>query len=133
MANDEAPPEWVPLGEFARRLGITRGSVYGRIRRGTVQSRPNGNRGFLIAWPPPDHDVAPNGDGNGSADVAGNGVALRIELARLEERLVAADRLLVEREVTILDLRRERDRLAAELVEARRPWWQRWFNQGAGR
>ena len=52
---------------------------------------------------------------------------LQIEAARLEERLAAADRLLAEREVTILDLRRERDRLAAELVEARRPWWRRWF------
>jgi hypothetical protein len=30
--------EWVGLGQFARRLGIARSSVYGGIRRGTLQT-----------------------------------------------------------------------------------------------
>ena len=40
--------EWVDLGQFARRLGIARSSVYGRVRRGTLQTRPKGNRGQTI-------------------------------------------------------------------------------------
>ncbi len=57
---------------------------------------------------------------------------LRLELARLEERLAAIEDLAVERLETISDLRRDRDRLVVELVEARhelaqqrRPLWER--------
>jgi hypothetical protein len=124
--------EWLTLGEFAKRLGITRGSVYGRIRRRTVETKPNGNRGYLIRWPP--HAVTPNIVGNGGdngssnvahndgGDIAPNVMELRLALARLEEKLGAAERLLVERETTIADLRKERDRMTAD---ARRPWLER--------
>jgi hypothetical protein len=131
QAGDDATREWVTLGEFARRLGITRGSVYGRIRRGTVESRRKGNKGFEVRWPPPnDHHAAGNGSGNGwgngdgnrgpnvALDDAPNAVAMRVEIARLEERLSARDALLAERDARIADLQ-------AALIEARRPWWRR--------
>jgi hypothetical protein len=31
--TSESLREWIPLGDFARRLGIARASVYGRIKR----------------------------------------------------------------------------------------------------
>jgi hypothetical protein len=36
--------EWVSLGEAARRLGVTRAAIYGRIERRTLTTRPKGNR-----------------------------------------------------------------------------------------
>jgi hypothetical protein len=125
--------EWVTLGEFAKRLGVTRGAIYGRIRRHTLETKPNGNRGYLIKWTP---DVTPNDDGNGEgnreSEVAHNVMELRLELARMEERLAAVEDLAAERLETIGDLKRDRDRLVVELVEARhelarqrRPLWER--------
>jgi hypothetical protein len=126
---DQTDGEWVTLGEFARRLGITRGSVYGRIRRGTVESRRKGNKGFEVRWPLPDHhNVADNGWSNGDGNVVGddapNVAAMRVEIARLEERLAGAERAhkaeVLAREVVIADLR-------MALAEARRPWWRKWL------
>ena len=129
QSGGDADREWVTLGEFARRLGITRGSVYGRIRRGTVESRRKGNKGFEVRCPPPDnHNGAGNGDGNyhgnvGSVD-AHDVAEMRVEIARLEERLAGVERThkaeVLAREVVIADLR-------MALAEARRPFWQRWL------
>jgi chromosome segregation ATPase len=59
---------------------------------------------------------------------------LERELGRLEARLelteVAESTMQAERERLLEDLRRERERaerLEADLREARRPWWKRWF------
>jgi biotin operon repressor len=40
--------KWISLGEVARRLGVTRAAVYGRIQRRTLQTRPKGNRGLEV-------------------------------------------------------------------------------------
>ncbi len=63
-----AEREWIPLGEFARRLGLARASVYGRIKRGTLEAKRGNRGGYLVQWPPPSHD--------GSGDVVGD-VALQ--------------------------------------------------------
>jgi hypothetical protein len=42
---------WVTLGEAARVLQVTRSAIYGRIGRGTLQMRRNGNRGALVFLP----------------------------------------------------------------------------------
>jgi hypothetical protein len=42
------------------------------------------------------------------------------QIARLKERLVAADRLLAERDARLAELQ-------AALAEARRPFWRRWL------
>jgi hypothetical protein len=39
---------WVTLGEAARTLQVSRSAIYGRIGRGTLQMRRNGNRGTLV-------------------------------------------------------------------------------------
>jgi hypothetical protein len=39
---------WVTLGEAARALQVSRSAIYGRIGRGTLQMRRNGNRGTLV-------------------------------------------------------------------------------------
>src|SRR5919206_1908205 len=99
----EAGREWITLGDFARRLGIARASVYGRIKRGTLEAKRANRGGYLVPWPPLDRDgssdrtddVAPQADdghGDGSATVAYDIAALQIEVARLEERLTAGER-----------------------------------------
>jgi len=42
--NDDQSPAWLPLGEAARRLGISVDAVRARVRRGLVESR-RGNDG----------------------------------------------------------------------------------------
>ena len=73
---------WLPLGVAAPFLGISRSSVYGRLRRGTLASRPLGNKGLEVLVPDAPHDVAGNGAhdgrGHGAGDIA---ATLRDELA----------------------------------------------------
>lgn len=118
QTGDDAGPEWVTLGVFAQRLGITRAGVYGRIKRGTVESRRRGNKGYEVRWPPPDHHhVTGNGNGDGHGDDHRDGhgdiIEMRVQIARLEERLAGAERLLAERDARIADLQR--------------PFWRRWL------
>src|SRR3954453_11014954 len=120
--------EWITLGDFARRLGIARASVYGRIKRGTLEARRANRGGYLVQWPPPDHDGS--GDvalqerdhrDDGSATVAHDVVALRVEVARLEERLVASERREVDLTAALAVEREEKAQLWAALAEARKP------------
>jgi hypothetical protein len=147
--------EWVDLGQFARRLGIARSSVYGRIRRGTLQTRPKGNRGLEILWQPSRHHRE-NGNGHATpmvgssngADVAGDVLlarldraelelaAVRAQVAELRERLATAK---AERDaaraVAIADVATAqtevaaKDQIIADLREQvqwlRLPWWRR--------
>src|SRR4051795_4765603 len=95
---DGAGDGWITLGDFARRLGVTRACVYGRIKRGTLDAKRANRGGNLVLWSPP------GGDGSGgsardiarrerdrhvdrSVTVTDRGLALRVEVARLEERL----------------------------------------------
>jgi predicted DNA-binding transcriptional regulator AlpA len=54
--TSEAAREWIALGDCARRLGISRAAVYGRIKRGTLDAKHGNRGGYIVAWPPPDHD-----------------------------------------------------------------------------
>jgi hypothetical protein len=135
--------EWISLGEAARRLGVTRAAVYGRIERRTLTTRPKGNRGLEVLWPPPQrhHD----GKGDIAVTVAGDVAAV---MAELRERLGRAEGELVEllgkRDAAlaqVADLRVElataqgevaakdavQAELRAQLAWHRRPWWRRWF------
>jgi hypothetical protein len=51
---------------------------------------------------------------------------LRIEVARLVERVQALERNLSEAGATVADLRAERDRLL-DMLATRRRWWQRFL------
>jgi hypothetical protein len=121
---DNGQGEWVSLGEAARRLGVTRAAVYGRKERGTLQTRPNGNRGLGVLWPPPQRHH--NGNGNGKDDVAltimgdgahdGNGDIL---LADLRERLDRAEQDLEAVRAQVADLRVQLATARAEREAAR--------------
>jgi hypothetical protein len=121
--------EWIGLGEFARRLGISRSSVYGRVRRRSVQVRArNGrNHGLEIFWQPSRHHRGNGSDvglGDGLGDdalrVAGDdaeNVAGNVVLARLDK----AEHELAAARAQVADLRvqvaiAQADREAARAV-----------------
>jgi hypothetical protein len=129
---------WLTVSAAASRLGLTPDGVKSRIRRGTLRSRLGNNRRLLVAVPvsvSAEHST--DGVSERSTDISADGVAdtvnghadLLVQLARLEERLAAqASAHARERQVlenVIVDLRGERDRLAAELAEARKGWLER--------
>src|SRR3954452_15895254 len=80
--GEMAAGEWVSVGEAARRLGVTRAAIYGRIERRTLPTRPKGNRGIEVLLPPGDRhrdnhlDVAADHHGDGHSGVA---LASRLE------------------------------------------------------
>ena len=116
----------VSLPEAAVLLGLTREGVRRRLLKGRLEGRKsNETKEWIVSLP--DEVWAPT-VADGSPTVGNDGQELRVQLARLEERLAATDRLLAEREGTIADLRQERDRLLDELVAACRPWWRRWIS-----
>src|SRR3954470_16069880 len=97
---DGAGDGWITLGDYARRLGVTRACVYGRIKRGTLDAKRANRGGYLVPWPPQGGDgsaaavrdgALQERDGNaaGSVTVTDESAALRVEVARLEERLAA--------------------------------------------
>ena len=57
--DDEPPPttsldeEWCTVNAAARRIGVTATAIRNRIKRGTLETRPNGNFGRLVRVPLP--------------------------------------------------------------------------------
>jgi len=49
--NDDAA--WCSINEAARRLTVTPTAIRNRIKRGTLQTKPNGNHGRLVHVPRP--------------------------------------------------------------------------------
>jgi hypothetical protein len=47
MADDE----WCSINEAARRLSVTPTAIRNRLKRGTLEHRPNGNQGKLVQVP----------------------------------------------------------------------------------
>src|SRR5215203_1896436 len=43
--------DWCTVNEAARRLGVTATAIRNRIKRGTLETRPNGNFGRLVRVP----------------------------------------------------------------------------------
>jgi multidrug efflux pump subunit AcrB len=125
---------WLTVSAAASRLGLTPDGVKSRIRRGTLRSRLGNNRRLLVAVPvnaSADRftDMSKDSVADVSADTVNGHTDMLVQLARLEERLaVQASAHARERQVletVIVDLRGERDRLAAELAEARKGWLER--------
>jgi hypothetical protein len=132
--------EWISLGEAARRLGVSRAAVYGRVERGTLQNRPKGNRGMEVLWPPPQrhHD----GKDDVALTVMGDVTSLLDELReRLDHEVVELRGKLDAAQAQIGDLRVElatarteavaKEALVVELRDQlawhRQPWWRRWI------
>jgi hypothetical protein len=141
VASDDGHDQWLPLGVAARVLGISRSSVCGRVRRGTLASRPLGNRGLEVLVSAVPHNVAGDdaGDDHGddTDDVAATLreelAAARVTIGRLEERLAAAGELRAAVQTraaadtaalreALAKAEARGDRLEAALAEARRPW-----------
>jgi hypothetical protein len=142
------PDHWVSIRQAARCLGVTRAAVYSRIERGTLQARPHGNRGQLVRLPP---DIRPNVQADGGTDtpsdmspnmppdMLGQHAALQAERDQLADEVerwrtahgkaeVENARLAAElagKVELVEELRRQRDRLEAQLAEARTPLWSR--------
>src|SRR4051812_32402917 len=51
MADKQDDDEWCGTQEAARRLGVTPAAVRNRIKRRTIEVRPNGNIGRLVRVP----------------------------------------------------------------------------------
>jgi DNA-binding Lrp family transcriptional regulator len=131
------PTVLLPLAEAAPRLGLHPSALRSRIRRGLVTAKKGNDKRILVEVPAnarpihdetvasPEHDLAAEVDelrreldverlarvrAEGERDTAVATAAAKVE---------AAERLITE--------------LRKLLDDACRPWWQRWFNQGAGR
>src|SRR3954454_350059 len=147
----DAPGEWCSVRQAARRLGITEKAVRGRVERGTMPWRPNGNHGRLVLVPVTSHGSVPGDDPpdipeDGSGDIPPGRpreVELLERIAALGERAAKAEGELAAEQRRNAELREalspeadhpalERvrgDRLEAEalalaraLAETRRPW-----------
>jgi hypothetical protein len=104
----EGTREWIALGDCARRLGISRAGVYGRIKRGTIEAKRGNRGGYIVAWPPPGHD----GQGDvtlqthdQSRDSSVTVTALQVELGELRVTLARAEGEIAARNAVIAELR----------------------------
>ena len=131
MADQE---EWCSINEAARRLGVTPTAIRNRVKRGTLEHRPNGNQGKLVRVPrtvlltvpepvpltatptvpePLGGTVTPTNPDPYAGEIAALRELATERLERAERAESRADRM--EREVE--RLRAELDRLHS------RPWW----------
>ena len=132
---------WYTLAEAGRQLGLSRGALCKRIARGRLEARKgNDGRVQVLVTSETESGRSQDGQGDGVDSVHLNGISVStspdaiflVQVARLEERLAASTRRESDLQALVVDLRRDRealqatiDRLAAELVEARKGWLER--------
>ncbi len=125
--------EWLTVAAAARRLGVSPRAIRGRIRRGTISTKANGNAGKLVLVRPGDVSAdGPEDDPGDERELLREELAeARVTIARLEERVEAARAVAVADVATARAELEARERymaqLEAMLAEARKPWWSRWF------
>ena len=128
-AGEDTGTTWLPVAEAAQRLGITIDGLRSRIRRGLVKPR-RGNDGRLlvpVATHGPATGLDPSTDAGADsadetvADLREENGALRVQVARIEERLAASERREGETAAALAKAEARADRLEAELRELRRP------------
>ena len=122
--------DWCSVEEAARRLGVTPTAIRNRIKRGTLDTRPNGNVGHLVHVPKP-----PPLTGSDTVVLTVPGTVpgtvpetdalvqeLRGWLTELQSRMAAADTergtILREAAQERAQAAQERDRLQTALVES---------------
>jgi hypothetical protein len=118
------PGRWLAIEAAARRLGVVPKTVRNWIEDDKLRWRPTGNRGREV-WVPDDWQSRERPGNEPDPEV----IELKVQVARLEERLAAGER---EQDLlrAVLEQSREQtrtaedrtDRLEAALAEARRPW-----------
>ena len=131
-------PTWLTVIEAARRLGVTPQAVRARIKRGSLEKRLD-NRGNVLVAVADTYEQARTTPPDSRDQTL---LALREQVARLEERVAAAESVKGElrRELDEVKERERRllalvERLTAERRPARRPWpgiraWWRWLIEG---
>jgi hypothetical protein len=121
--NDDV---WCSINEAARRLGVTPTAIRNRIKRGTLQTKPNGNHGRLVRVPRPISSPIPLTVPDTVPPIVSDTVPLTVTQtfqARITDLEARADelRLDVERERTERLQERERaDRLTDEVANLAR-------------
>jgi len=149
--SDEPVGSWLTIAATARRLGVSRRAIQKRIERNTIRWRPDGNKGRLVFVAHSDDRGGAHREhhSDGRSELAatltlpGPAVApvaeldaLRVELAGERQRrevvehelaevrvaLARAEGQLAARAEVVDALRADRDRLAAEVADLRRPW-----------
>ena len=53
LVEREDDKDWCSINEAARRLKVTPTAIRNRIKRGTLETKPNGNHGRLVRVPLP--------------------------------------------------------------------------------
>jgi hypothetical protein len=144
--TDEDGRIWLPLHNAAIKLGKSSDAVRSMIRRGRLSTR-KANDGRLLVAVPTANDQPGGGltraddgratvfsqadDGQTTAELQHEITEIRERLARAEERAEAARAIAAADVATAkaeaVALRELVDELKAQLADARRPWWRRWF------
>jgi hypothetical protein len=112
--------DWCGVNEAARRLGVTATAIRNRIKRGTLETRANGNFGRLVRVPLPvpstvtptvDEPVIPTVTDTISLTVTGTVSVLTRHIERLEADIEA----LRQERADALARAADRDAIAAQL------------------
>jgi hypothetical protein len=126
--DDVSPPpiasideEWLTIHAAARRLGVTPTAIRNRIKRGTLQTRPNGNFGRLVRVPlrlvrvpltvPGTVPLTPE---EPVTETVPPTVPLTVTLTVMADHVATLKTALAKAEGELETLRPERERLAAE-------------------
>jgi hypothetical protein len=127
---------WVTVSEAASRLKLTPYGIKSRIRRGTLRARQGNDRRLLVGIPadlpaaaedeaadlPVDRFDEQHQETEAEVEYWRTlAQEARLDAARLEERLAAAERREADLSATVSAERVRADRLEAVLAEARRP------------
>jgi hypothetical protein len=118
--TSEIAREWIPLGDCARKLGISRAGVYGRIKRGTLEARRGNRGGYMVSWPPPDHDGQGDVTLRASDQPRDSSVTVTALQAELAELRLALAKAKGETEAVRRQLAEVRETLAYERARAER-------------
>ena len=112
--------DWCSINEAARRLHVTPTAIRNRIKRGTLETKPNGNHGRLVRVPlpvtlTPDEPVTPTMPGTVPEAVPLTVMETVSVLSRHIERLEAQLDEALKRAAEQDEIAVEREALAARL------------------
>jgi len=131
MSDDDG--QWLSIGQAAQALGIGRAAIYGRIKRSTIKARRSNDGAtwqVLVDGDTLAASQAAAAERHGDTTHDDRVAAMRIDLARAEERMAALTRELEgtagRLAGTEAELARARQELADEL---RRSIWSRLFGR----